>query len=87
MSSSEPVISYTMNSSYPRHYQAMKEVSKPSLQDHLDSPSFIDLCFVSLAREVLNVTQTAVDLCPVRLAHRKEVRTQSAYGVLGNVRQ
>lgn len=51
------------------------------------SPSLIDLCLFSLAREILNVTQTAVDPRPVRLAHSEEVRAQPAYGVLGNVRQ
>lgn len=40
-----------------------------------------------MASEVLNVPQAAVYPCPVGLAHCNEVRTQSAYGVLGNVGQ
>lgn len=40
-----------------------------------------------MASEVLDVAQAAVDPCPVGLAHSNEVRTQPAYGVLGNVCQ
>lgn len=40
-----------------------------------------------MAGEVLDVAQAAVYPCPVRLAHSNEVRTQSTYGVLGNVCQ
>lgn len=71
-----PRLSRLSNVSHSRVYEVVSH-----------SPSLIDFCLFSLAREVLNVTQTAVDPRPVRLAHSEEVRAQSAYGILGNVRQ